>query len=91
MEGIDEDLADFASGADTLVYDATFTPDEYEEGKRGWGHSTWLEGTKLAKEAQVKNLYLSHFNPDHSDADIDQIISLAKEKFPNTSGALETA
>ncbi len=91
MEGIDEDLADFVSGADTLVYDATFTPDEYEEGKRGWGHSTWLEGTKLAKEAQVKNLYLSHFNPDHSDADIDQIISLAKEKFPNTSGALETA
>lgn len=91
IEGIDEDLVDFAKGADTLIYDATFTPDEYENGKRGWGHSTWLEGTKLAEEAQVKNLYLSHFNPNHSDADIDQIISLAKEKFPNISGAIETA
>jgi phosphoribosyl 1,2-cyclic phosphodiesterase len=91
MEGIDDVLVDFTSGADTFVYDATFTPEEYEDGKRGWGHSTWLEGTKIAEAAQVKNLILSHFNPDHSDADVDQIISQAKEKFPNTSGAAERA
>jgi phosphoribosyl 1,2-cyclic phosphodiesterase len=91
VDGIDERLAGFARDADTLIYDATFTPDEYENGKRGWGHSTWLEGTKLATEAKVEHLTLSHFNPDHSDADVDQIISLAKEKFSNTSGAIETA
>jgi len=90
VDGIDDNLAGFARDAGFLIYDATFTPDEYEDGKRGWGHSTWLEGTKLAEAAQVKHLYLSHFNPDHSDADIDQIISLATGKFPNTSGARET-
>jgi phosphoribosyl 1,2-cyclic phosphodiesterase len=73
--GVDEKLAEFSSGSDVLVYDATFTPAEYESGKSGWGHSTWLEGTKLAEEAGVENLCLSHFNPDHSDVLIDEIVS----------------
>jgi len=91
LDGVDNRLAGFAEGADILIYDATFTPEEYEDGKRGWGHSTWLEGTKLAQEARVKHLTLSHFNPDHSDADVDQIVLRAKDKFPDTSGARETA
>jgi ribonuclease BN (tRNA processing enzyme) len=89
IDGIDENLAHLAKGADALIYDATFTPKEYDEGKRGWGHSTWLEGTKLAEEAQVKHLYLSHFSPNHGDALIDKSLLLAKEKFPNTSVAQE--
>jgi ribonuclease BN (tRNA processing enzyme) len=88
--GIDETLASFADGVDNLIYDATYTIDEYESGKVGWGHSTWLEGTKLAEAAKVKHLHLSHFNPDHSDKQIDEIVAKAKEKFPNTSGAKES-
>jgi phosphoribosyl 1,2-cyclic phosphodiesterase len=88
-EGIDRRLAEFSSDADALVYDAMFTPQEYESGKRGWGHSTWLEGTKLAKESGVKKLYLSHFNPDHSDSQIDEIIALAREQFEQTFAARE--
>jgi phosphoribosyl 1,2-cyclic phosphodiesterase len=88
-EGIDLRLASFAREADIFVYDAMFTPEEYEAGRQGWGHSTWLEGTKLAKEAGVRKLYLSHFNPDHSDKKIDGFISLAREKFPQTYGARE--
>ena len=87
--GIDERLASFSEGADVLVYDATFTPEEYNSKKRGWGHSTWLAGTILAKEAVVKNLYLSHFNPDYSDKQIDNIISNAKSRFFPTFGAIE--
>jgi len=88
-QGIDEKLADFASGADVFVCDAMFTPEEYESGRMGWGHSTWLEGTKLAKKAGVRKLYLSHFNPDHNDNQIDQIITLARDQFPDTHGARE--
>jgi phosphoribosyl 1,2-cyclic phosphodiesterase len=90
-KGIDEKLAAFAEGADDFIYDATYTLEEYESGKLGWGHSTWLEGTKLAKEAKVKHLYLSHFNPDHSDEQIDAMVAMAKEKFPHTSGAKESS
>lgn len=89
QKGIDQRLADFASGSDNLVYDATFTPDEYRSDRMGWGHSTWLEGTKLAKQAGVKKLFLSHLNPDHQDSQIDEIVSLAREKFVNTFVAME--
>ncbi len=88
-EGIERRLADFTAGADVFVYDAMFTPEEYESEKRGWGHSTWLEGTKLAKKAGVKKLYLSHFNPDHSDSQIDEMISMAREQFEQTFAAKE--
>ena len=91
INGIDEKLAAFAEGSDDFIYDATYTLEEYESGKVGWGHSTWLEGTKLAKEAKVKRLYLSHFNPDHNDKRIDEIVAKARERFPNTSGAKETS
>ena len=89
-QGVDESLAEFARGAGVFVYDATFTPEEYDAGRRGWGHSTWLEGTRLARTAGVGKLYLSHFNPGHTDAMIDAFVSLAKEKFPDTLGAEET-
>jgi phosphoribosyl 1,2-cyclic phosphodiesterase len=89
--GIDEKLAAFAEAADDFIYDATYTLEEYESGKVGWGHSTWLEGTKLAKEAKAKRLYLHHFNPDHSDTQVDEIVAKAREKFPETSGAEESS
>jgi phosphoribosyl 1,2-cyclic phosphodiesterase len=87
--GIDKRLADFASGSDILVYDATFTPEEYSSERKGWGHSTWLEGTKLAEQAGVGNLYLSHLNPNHRDSQIDEILSLAQKEFVNTFVAME--
>lgn len=87
--GMDEELVSFATGANFLIYDATYTPEEYESGKRGWGHSTWLEGTRVAREAKVKELYLSHFNPNHPDKRIDGIVSSARKEFPNSEGAKE--
>jgi phosphoribosyl 1,2-cyclic phosphodiesterase len=89
LHGIDKNLADFAASSDILVYDATFTPAEYQSGRKGWGHSTWLDGTKLAKQAGVKKLFLSHLNPDHQDSQIDEIVALAREEFPYTYGAVE--
>lgn len=88
-EGVDRNLASFARKAEILVYDAMFTPEEYESGRKGWGHSTWLEGTKIARAADVRALYLSHFNPDHSDKQIDKIVSLAQKKFAHAFGAKE--
>jgi phosphoribosyl 1,2-cyclic phosphodiesterase len=88
-KGIDEKLVSFAHNAYLFIYDATFTPSEFKSGKRGWGHSTWLEGTKLASQAKVSNLYLSHFNPFHYDSKIDGIVSQARKEFPRTYGARE--
>ena len=86
-EGVDERLVSFVEGVDYFVYDAFFTPEEYDAGKQGWGHSTWLAGVELAKAAGVKSLYLSHFNPNHSDQMIDDILTLAREEFAQTMAA----
>ena len=85
--GIDEQLAAFAWGANGLIYDAMFTPEEYLAGKRGWGHSTWLEGTRIAAAAAVRWLFLSHWNPDGTDRQIKEMIRQAGARFPRTIGA----
>lgn len=88
-KGLDEQLVAFAQKTDILIYDATFTPDEYKKGRRGWGHSTWKQGTKIAQKAGVGKLYLSHFSPSHPDKKIDNIIKSARKIFPETYGARE--
>jgi phosphoribosyl 1,2-cyclic phosphodiesterase len=87
-QGIDERLASFVKGATYFIYDATFTPEEYPK-RQGWGHSTWLEGTKLALRAGVQKLILSHLNPDHSDSHIDEMVKLARQQFRRTAAARE--
>jgi phosphoribosyl 1,2-cyclic phosphodiesterase len=84
---IDHELAAFAAGASHFICDATFTPDEYADGKRGWGHSTWLEGTKLAAEAGAGDLLLSHLNPDHGDDLVDGLAASARDPFRRTTAA----
>ncbi len=86
--GLDERLAGFIRGADYFVCDATFTPEEYKT-RQGWGHSTWLDGVRLARRAGVPNLLLSHLNPDHSDAQVDTMTRLAKREFAGAQAARE--
>ena len=85
---LDKVLRQYAEGADVLVYDAQFTPEEYESHK-GWGHSTWLEATRLAHEARVKTLVLFHHDPWHNDQTVFEIVQQARLFFDNTLGATE--
>jgi phosphoribosyl 1,2-cyclic phosphodiesterase len=84
----DQGLRRAARNADILIYDAHFTPAEYFR-HRGWGHSTWLEGARLAKEVGVKRLLLFHHSPDRSDAQVESITAKARMIFPATVAARE--
>jgi phosphoribosyl 1,2-cyclic phosphodiesterase len=84
----DERLLEAARGADVLIYDAQFTPEEYPT-HAGWGHGTWLEAVNVAKRAGVKQLVLFHHDPGHDDKRMDQIVERAKTYFPNTCAATE--
>lgn len=88
-KGLHTDLVSFCQEAGTLIYDAMFTPAEYRAGKKGWGHSTWLAGVKVAQEAGVGNLFLSHLNSWHADGKIEKIVEQARKKFPSTLAAQE--
>ena len=85
---IDEGILRAAEGADVLICDAQYTPDEYEH-RIGWGHGTWLDAVRMAKAASVKKLVLTHHDPDHDDASVDHILALARAEFPNTVAAAE--
>jgi phosphoribosyl 1,2-cyclic phosphodiesterase len=87
-KGIDMNLLELADGADILIYDAQYTPEEYKS-KKNWGHSTWLEGVKIAREAGAKKLILFHHDPEHNDTVIDAIREAAKLQFPNVMAAYE--
>ena len=73
-----------ARDADVLIYDAQYTPAEYAHNRHGWGHSTWLEGVKLAQEAGVKKLVLFHHDPERDDEAVRRIEEDARAEFPET-------
>ena len=87
-ESLTGTLKEAVRGADVFIYDAQFTPDEYES-KRGWGHSTWLEAIHVARDAKVKQLVLAHHDPSHSDEFLRNVLAQAREKFDNVVIAQE--
>lgn len=81
-------LLNAARGADLLFYDSQYTPEEYPN-RRGWGHGTWLEATKVGEAAGVKQLVLFHHDPGHDDLEMERIVGLARERFACTTAATE--
>ena len=88
-EASDETLRSFAAGADVLIHDAQYTPDEYPMLYVGWGHSTRHHAVQAALESGAKRLVLVSHDPHRSDAEIDAIVELARQEFPATDAAYE--
>jgi phosphoribosyl 1,2-cyclic phosphodiesterase len=90
----DPHVLELADGAEVLVYDAQYTPEEYagEVGggpKVGWGHSTFVEGAKLAEQAGVGKLILFHHDPSQNDDAVREKERRCQELFPKTEAARE--
>jgi len=85
----DSNLRQLAQGADVLIYDAQYSPEQLASTRKGWGHSCWLEGVKVARETNVKNLILFHHDPDSSSRTVDGFLSAARQEFPCTWAAME--
>jgi phosphoribosyl 1,2-cyclic phosphodiesterase len=71
---------DFARGADILIHDSTYTPEEYVN-HVGWGHSHYLFSLKVAAEAGVRKLVLFHHEPTRTDAQIDEILRTCRKEI----------
>jgi phosphoribosyl 1,2-cyclic phosphodiesterase len=87
-ECVDPVLRELARGADLLIYDAQYTPEEYPS-KVGWGHSTFEAACWLAREAGVKRLALFHHDPRHGDAAVAAIERRAQACFGDVFAARE--
>ncbi len=82
-------LISFIEDADVLIFDASYTEEEYRNGKKGWGHSTWQMAVEIAKRARVKKLILFHHSDSRTDIAIDEIEAMAKGQFPDLIVARE--
>lgn len=85
----DDELVEFAYNVDYLVFDTSYFPDDYEGerdgvAKVGYGHSTYVEGCKIAKKAKADNMMLYHYSPDYDDSDIQKMGEDSKKLFSNT-------
>jgi ribonuclease BN (tRNA processing enzyme) len=90
----DPRLVDLARGTDVLIYDAQYTPEEYSgqaDGRPrvGWGHSTMVEGARVANAAGAKRLILFHHDPEQDDAAVRRKEALAREHFAVSDAARE--
>ncbi|HEX4335014.1 MAG TPA: MBL fold metallo-hydrolase [Polyangiaceae bacterium] len=80
----DQKILALIEGADLVVYDCTYTDDEFPA-KVGWGHSTWQEAVRLCRQANVKQLAIFHHDPSHEDSFMADIEQQAREMW---SGAI---
>lgn len=85
---IDENILELADNADILIYDSQYTPEEYKT-KKNWGHSTWEEAVRIAREARVRKLVLFHHDPEHDDKFIQELEEEAMTNFLNLMAAHE--
>ena len=73
-------VVEAAFGADLLVHEATFCEDEAERAQET-EHSTALEAARVARDAQVRLLALTHLSSRYGGGDVERE---ARSVFPDT-------
>jgi phosphoribosyl 1,2-cyclic phosphodiesterase len=86
---VDARLVEFARGADALIHDAQYTPEEYDTLHRGWGHSTWRDAVSMARAANVPHVILTSHDPFRTDMEIDDIVAEARREYLSVEAAHE--
>ena len=87
-ESCDRRLVQMAGGADLLIIDSQYLPEEYPA-RKGWGHGTWLASAETARQAGVKQLVLFHHDPARDDSAVEDVLRMAQGEFANTIAARE--
>jgi ribonuclease Z len=83
---VDPVVLDLMQDADLVVYDCTYAEEEMQR-FRGYGHSSWQHGTKLARMAGAKRFALFHHAPSRTDQELDEMERNAQLAFPGAFAA----
>lgn len=83
-----KDYVEFAAGADLLIHDSEYTPEEYQTFIE-WGHSKYTDVLELSKQAGVKKLGLFHLNQERTDDKMDEMVSTCRHYFDDNRLQIE--
>jgi ribonuclease BN (tRNA processing enzyme) len=75
-------------GADLVVYDTMFTPEEYRQTPH-FGHSRPSDAVDVCHDAGARMLALYHYAPDRSDAEVDAVLTSTRREAKVTAPKLE--
>lgn len=90
QRGSRDALIQLARGADVLVMDAQYFPDEYAS-RVGWGHSTPADAVEVAVAAGVSRLVMTHHDPSHDDVQLERKQHLGRELARGTGLVVDNA
>jgi phosphoribosyl 1,2-cyclic phosphodiesterase len=82
LRKMQEALVRLCEGADLVIYDTMFTPEEYRR-QPHWGHSCPDDAIDICREAGARTLALYHHAPERSDDEIDGIVSVYRRHVPH--------
>jgi phosphoribosyl 1,2-cyclic phosphodiesterase len=78
-----QEYLDFIAGADLLIGDGQYTPEEYRQ-RANFGHTTIPLLVELARRAKVRQLAIFHHDPQHSDTFLDEYLQQLTAACPQT-------
>jgi phosphoribosyl 1,2-cyclic phosphodiesterase len=84
----DRRLIEWVRGADLVIQDAQYTPEEYPK-KIGWGHGSADYVTDVAIMAGARRLALYHHDPLHDDDTVDRIVDYCRARVAEAGASLE--
>ena len=83
-----KDYIKFSHGADLLIHDAEYTPEEYKT-FIDWGHSVYTDALELAQKSGAKKLGLFHLNQERTDRQMDEIVKDCRSRIKSKGLSLK--
>ncbi|QRM53876.1 MBL fold metallo-hydrolase [Sinorhizobium sp. BG8] len=77
----DPTVLQLIEGADLFIYDSTYSDEEMKR-YRGYGHSSWQQGIRLAEEAKARKVAFIHHAQWRTDPELATIDERARLQFP---------
>jgi phosphoribosyl 1,2-cyclic phosphodiesterase len=87
-ESIDPNIVELARDADILIHDGQFSSEQLAS-RRGWGHSSYEQAAEVALRANVRQLVITHHDPDHDDEHLRDAERRCREIVPGAVFARE--
>jgi phosphoribosyl 1,2-cyclic phosphodiesterase len=82
LKAMRDGVVRLCEGADLVIYDTQFTPEEYRD-RPHWGHSCPEDAIEIARSAGAKCVVLFHHAPERTDDQIDELLAQHRKATPD--------